>query len=99
MKTLLALVVELTGILQANKKYKTEFYVSASDVMHAKSNSIGVYFSTDSFFVSSAFLGLIDVVPQTSQDKESSEFVFGVISINTLLLFLKIKIRGIFTKN
>jgi hypothetical protein len=60
--------VELTGILQANKKYKTEFYVSASDVMHAKSNSIGVYFSTDSFFVSSAFLGLIDVVPQVQNN-------------------------------
>jgi len=36
--------------------------------MHAKSNSIGAYFSADSFFVSSAFLGLIDAVPQVQNN-------------------------------
>jgi hypothetical protein len=60
--------VKLSNILISEKKYNVEFYVSESDVMHAKSNSIGAYFSTDSFFVSSAFIGLIDVVPQVQNN-------------------------------
>jgi hypothetical protein len=40
-------------------------------VLHASSISIGAYFSADSFFVSSAFLGLIDVVPQIQNNPEN----------------------------
>jgi hypothetical protein len=63
--------VNLTHALIATKRYNVAFYVSASDVLHAKSNSIGVYFSADSFFVSSAFLGLIDVVPQVQNNPDN----------------------------
>ena len=60
--------VKLINTLVATKRYKVEFYVSAADVLHAKSNSIGAFFSPDSFFVSSAFLGLIDVEPQVQNN-------------------------------
>jgi hypothetical protein len=63
--------VNLTHALIATKRYNVTFYVSASDVMHAKSNSIGAYFSADSFFISSAFLGLIDVVPQVQNNPDN----------------------------
>jgi Secretion system C-terminal sorting domain len=55
--------------LQSNKKYKVSFYVSSSDTMHANTNSIGVYFSADSFFVSYGnFGGVLNYTPQIQND-------------------------------
>jgi len=63
--------IRLSEILQSDKKYFVTFYVSSSDIVHAKSNSIGAYLSPDSFFISSAFLGLIDVVPQVQNNPDN----------------------------
>ncbi len=61
--------VKLNEELQANKRYKTEFYVSASDVMHAKSNSVGAYFSTDSFNVTNSGINsLLNYIPQVQNN-------------------------------
>jgi hypothetical protein len=60
--------VKLINSLLTAKSYKVEFYVASSEALHAKSNSIGAYFSADSFFVSNIFLGLIDVVPQVQNN-------------------------------
>lgn len=44
------------------KKYKVSFYVSLADSLRSYTNSIGAYFSVDSFFVSHT--SLIDHIPQ-----------------------------------
>jgi hypothetical protein len=43
-------------------KYKVSFYVSLADTFNSYSNSIGAYFSADSFFVS--MFGLVEQIPQ-----------------------------------
>ncbi len=43
--------VKLTDTLEAGKKYKAGFYVSLGDSMRASNNTIGAYFSPDSFSV------------------------------------------------
>jgi hypothetical protein len=48
--------------LVIGKKYKVSFYVSLADTFNSYSNSIGAYFSTDSFFVS--VTSLIENNPQ-----------------------------------
>jgi hypothetical protein len=55
--------------LQSNKKYKVSFYVSLGDTAHANTNSIGAYFSADSFFVSFGnFGGVLNHTPQIQND-------------------------------
>ena len=57
--------VKLTNAFISEKKYKVEFYVSAGDFLHAKSNSIGAFFSVDSFSVSNiGYDNLLSFVPQ-----------------------------------
>jgi hypothetical protein len=66
--------VKLTETLQAGKMYKVIFYVSQGDTMHANCNSIGAYFSVDSFSVSHD--GIIEQIPQiqnTNQNDLSSK--------------------------
>jgi len=48
--------------LAIGKKYKVSFYISLADTFHNYTNSIGAYFSTDSFFVS--YTGIIEQLPQ-----------------------------------
>lgn len=60
--------LKLTETLQLGKRYKTNFYVCASDSMHAKSNSIGVYFSPDSFNVSNSINNLLPYTPQVQNN-------------------------------
>jgi hypothetical protein len=43
--------VKLTDTLVSNKKYKVAFYVSLADSLHTSNNTIGAYFSADSFSV------------------------------------------------
>jgi OOP family OmpA-OmpF porin len=57
--------------LQNGLKYKVSFYVSLADTIHAYNNSIGAYFTTDSFFVS--YYHLIIQTPQIKND--SSHFL------------------------
>jgi hypothetical protein len=55
--------------LLVNKKYRVAFYVSLGDAYHANTNSIGAYFSADSFFVSYGnFTGLMNYTPQIQND-------------------------------
>jgi hypothetical protein len=62
--------VKLNDTLQANGKYRVSFYVSLGDTLHANCNSIGAYFSPDSFFVSNE--GLIEQIPQI-QNSENND--------------------------
>lgn len=61
---------ELSQTLVVNKKYLVAFYVSLGDTFHANCNSIGAYFSTDSFFVSND--GLINQIPQIQNPNENN---------------------------
>jgi len=61
--------VKLIDTLQTNGKYRVSFYVSLGDTMHANCNSIGAYFSPDSFFVSND--GLIEQIPQVQNQEEN----------------------------
>jgi hypothetical protein len=64
--------VKLLNKLIAEKKYNVEFYVSASNLMHAKSNSIGAYFSVDSFSVSNiGYDNLLPFVPQIQNNPDN----------------------------
>jgi len=53
---------KLVHQLVVGKKYKVLFYVSLADTSSSYSNSIGAYFSADSFFVSTTWL--IEHIPQ-----------------------------------
>jgi hypothetical protein len=61
--------VKLIDTLQSNGKYRVSFYVSLGDTLHANCNSIGAYFSPDSFFVSND--GLIEQIPQIQNSEEN----------------------------
>ncbi|MFN4932047.1 MAG: T9SS type A sorting domain-containing protein [Bacteroidota bacterium] len=61
--------VKLIDTLQSNGKYRVAFYVSLGDTLHANCNSIGAYFSPDSFFVSND--GLIEQIPQIQNSEEN----------------------------
>jgi hypothetical protein len=56
--------------LEAGRKYKAEFFVSRADSLRMSNNSIGAYFSPDSFSVQS--WGLIDVMPQIQNNPNNS---------------------------
>ena len=56
--------------LQSGKKYKVEFYVSQADSLHYANNSIGAFFSADSFAVIYSYL--IDSIPQVQNQANNS---------------------------
>jgi len=62
--------VKLNQPLHLNYKYKVEFYVSLGDTMHAYCNSIGAFFSPDSFLVTLNNF-LIDQTPQIQNTAEN----------------------------
>jgi len=65
---------KLTQKLLNNKKYKISFYVSLGDALHAYTNSIGAYFSEDSFFVSAdAFIPQIPQIQNNEHNDLSSK--------------------------
>jgi OmpA-OmpF porin, OOP family len=56
--------------LEAGRKYKAEFYVSRADSLRMSNNTVGVYFSVDSFSVQD--WSLVDVIPQIQNDLNNS---------------------------
>jgi hypothetical protein len=61
---------KLIQTLQSGKKYKVEFYVSQADSLHYANNSIGAFFSADSFAVIYSYL--IDSIPQIQNQANNS---------------------------
>jgi hypothetical protein len=56
--------------LEAGRKYKAEFFVSRADSLRMSNNSLGIYFSADSFSVQN--WGLFDVMPQIQNNPNNS---------------------------
>jgi len=61
---------KLVHQLVVGKKYKVSFYISLADTFRSYTNSIGAYFSPDSFFVSTTWL--IEHIPQIQNNFQNN---------------------------